>query len=136
MMRRIAGLLVAGCVLAMPALADDVDCSNATTQYDMNACAVADWKAADAELNASYKDLVALLTQWDDGEALTNREGGVEKLRKAQRAWVAYRDAACEVAGWPMHGGSAEPLLIYGCMRQLTEQRTADLNDLLEYGDM
>ena len=26
-----------------------------------------------------------------------------------------------------MKGGSAEPLLVYGCMRQLTEDRTAQL---------
>ena len=59
--------------------------------------------------------------------------GGAEKLREAQRAWIPFRDAACAVEGWPMRGGSAEPLLVYGCLTKLTEQRISDLEGLLEY---
>jgi uncharacterized protein YecT (DUF1311 family) len=31
-----------------------------------------------------------------------------------------------------MHGGSAEPMVIYGCRARLTKQRTADLEAMSE----
>ena len=118
---------------ALPALADD--CSEAVTQSDMNNCAVAGWEAEDARLNAVYPKAMALLKSWDEGLPEAER-GGAARLREAQRAWITYRDAACEVAGWPMRGGSAEPLLVYGCMTELTRERVEDLESLLEYGEM
>ena len=36
-------------------------------------------------------------------------------------------------AGFPMRGGSAEPLLVYGCLRQMTENRTEELWELVNY---
>jgi uncharacterized protein YecT (DUF1311 family) len=32
-----------------------------------------------------------------------------------------------------MRGGSAEPLLIYGCLRQMTLDRTRQLQELVAY---
>lgn len=116
-----------------PALA--ADCETAVTQSDMNECAVAAWEEEDARLNAVYPQVMAMLKAWDADLPEAER-GGAEKLRQAQRAWISYRDASCEVAGWPMRGGSAEPLLVYGCMTELTRARTGDLTTLLEYSDM
>lgn len=36
-----------------------VDCKNAVTQLDMNQCANSDYKKADAELNRTYKEVLA-----------------------------------------------------------------------------
>ena len=127
-------LLVLAC-LTLPAAAQEVDCDNAVTQQDMNQCAYADWEAADADLNAAYLRAMALLKQWD-ADLPKGEQGGAAALKEAQRAWIIFRDKACEVEGYAMKGGSAEPLLVYGCMRQLTEDRTGQLNGLVDaYGN-
>lgn len=117
--------------LPFATLAQDVDCDTAETQQDMNFCAEQDWQVADADLNDAYGAALALMQEID---TVTEPMGDTEeeRLRTAQRAWVDYRDAACDVAGYAMRGGSAEPLLIYGCMAALTEERTAGLRSLVE----
>jgi uncharacterized protein YecT (DUF1311 family) len=124
-------LMVALCLLPMAAHAQDVDCANAMTQQEMNFCAEQDWLAADALLNDAYATALAAMQEAD---ASFPPEGDTEeeRLRTAQRAWVAYRDAACDSAGYAMRGGSAEPLLIYGCMGMLTQQRTEALQSLVQ----
>ena len=56
---------------------------HAQTQAAMNAQARSEFVQAAAELNRTYE---ALLTKLPDAE-------GKEKLKKAQRAWLAFRDA-------------------------------------------
>lgn len=133
-MRRTVCLALA-CLLAAPAAAQTTDCANAMAQQELNQCAYADWEAADADLNAAYKRAIALLKQWDAGLAADDR-GGADALRAAQRAWITFRDAACAAEGYAMRGGSAEPLLVYGCMRQLTLERTGHLTSMVDaYGE-
>ena len=119
------------CTFTTAATAQEIDCANAMTQMDMNQCAYDDWTAADEELNLAYGEVMGLLTQWD-ADLPTDEQGGADALREAQRAWITFRDKACEAEGYAMKGGSAEPLLVYGCMRQLTEERTAHLTGMLE----
>lgn len=131
MSRRPIRLALAFGLFACPAAAQDVDCATAMAQADLNACAYQDWEEADARLNAVYKEVVAAYTQMDEG--LPKELGsGVQTLREAQRAWVTFRDKACEAEGFAMRGGSAEPLLIYGCMRVLTEERIGHLQGMLD----
>jgi uncharacterized protein YecT (DUF1311 family) len=59
----------------------------AVAQSELNHCAAEDSSAADAELNHVYQDLLNK-TKGD-----TN---ATRKLRDAQRAWVAFRDAQLE----------------------------------------
>lgn len=118
-------------LVAQPGFAQDVDCENAQTQMDMNLCAEQEWQAADAELNAVYKDARAAM-QAIDADLPEAEQGAEENLRNAQRAWVTFRDAACAAEGYAMHGGSAEPLLIYGCRAALTTERVQGLQSLIE----
>lgn len=121
--------------LALPAAAQGVDCANPVTQMEMNQCAYDDWETADADLNTAYQRAMALMTQWDS-DLPAAEKGGAEALKDAQRAWITFRDKACEAEGYAMKGGSAEPLLVYGCMRQLTEDRTGQLDGLVDaYGN-
>jgi uncharacterized protein YecT (DUF1311 family) len=123
------------CLLGSAASAQDLDCTNPVTQLDMNQCAYADWEAADADLNSAYQAAMALLKDWDTNLPEDER-GGTEALKEAQRAWITFRDMACEAEGYAMKGGSAEPLLVYGCMRLLTEERTTHLTSMVEaYAD-
>ena len=123
-------ILVLAC-LTLPAAAQEVDCANAMAQADLNACAYQEWDAADADLNAVYRQAMALLQDWD-ANLPADEQGGAKALKEAQRAWITFRDKACEAEGYAMKGGSAEPLLVYGCMRVLTEERTAHLTGMVE----
>ncbi len=118
-------------LLALPATAQDVDCSTAMAQADLNQCAYQDWEEADAGLNDVYKEVVSAYTLMD-ADLPEELGSGVETLRNAQRAWITFRDLACEAEGFAMRGGSAEPLLVYGCMRALTEERTQHLQGMLD----
>jgi uncharacterized protein YecT (DUF1311 family) len=133
-----AGVIVAGILAFAPlALAQEerqVDCENAMTQSDMNICANQDYEAADKELNAVYRTTMTAMQATDRqlGEIDQNDVGAVEALKKAQRAWIGYRDGQCELAGFEARGGSMEPMLVSGCLADLTRKRTAELKSLTE----
>jgi uncharacterized protein YecT (DUF1311 family) len=118
------------CLTGQSATAQDIDCSKAMVQADLNQCAHDDWAKADARLNDAYQNAMALLEDWDAGLP-TNERGGADALREAQRAWIVFRDKGCEAEGYAMKGGSAEPLVIYGCMRTVTLQRAVQLENLV-----
>ena len=119
-------LALALCLLAAPLAAQDVDCANATAQVELTYCAEQDWMTADADLNAAYKAAMALMKQID-ADLPQDEQGAAANLQAAQRAWISFRDAACAAEGYLMHGGSAEPMVIYGCRAGLTKVRAADL---------
>lgn len=121
--------LIAACLVAGPAFAQDTDCSQAMSQMELNSCAYQDWEEADARLNAIYKEVVAAYSSLD-ADLPDDMGSAVATLREAQRHWVAFRDKACEAEGFAMRGGSAEPLLVYGCMRVLTEERIGHLEGM------
>ena len=121
-------LAVIGLCLAGPALAD-TDCDNAQDQATMTHCAAQEAKTADAELNKDYKEIVARLA--DD-------TAGLQKLKAAQRAWVAFRDAECAFQESGVDGGSVAPMINQNCITSLTEDRIAQLQTYLqcEEGDL
>ena len=123
-MKMLASAVVVGISTGMAAAQD---CSNPNIdQHTMNQCAYQGWQAADAELNAVWKRAMAAAKRMDDyvpaGELPTS-----QVLLNAQRAWIPFRDQACEAESYLMRGGSAQPLLKYGCMERLTRARTEDL---------
>ena len=109
--------------------AQEVDCATAETQQDMNACAELDWQAADSALNASYARAMIMM-QGIDADLPADQRGAADTLRRAQRSWVMFRDAACAAEAYTMYGGSAQPLLTYGCMARLTAARADDLDQM------
>ena len=127
---RLACLLVIHA--AAPTLAEEIDCATAMAQQEMNICAEMDWQEADIALNAAYKTAIAVMEDMDSFLP-PDLQGAEDALRTAQRAWIEYRDGNCTAVGFPMRGGSAEPLLVYGCLRQMTEHRTEELWGLVNY---
>lgn len=110
-----------------------VDCANAQTQADMNQCAYEDFEKADGELNAVYKQAMKAAAA-NDKEAAEMGEhyvGAVAGLKKAQRAWIDYRDGNCEGMSREALGGSMQPMLISGCQARMTEARTKELRELI-----
>ena len=124
-------LAVVLCLAACPVAAQEVDCATAGAQVELTFCAEQDWIAADGELNAAYKAAMAVMKRLDADLAAGDR--AAEKfLRQAQRDWVSYRDNACAAEAYWVYGGSAEPMVIYGCRARLTEERTMGLYYLTE----
>ena len=131
--------LVASPVLVLLASAafaeDEMKCNPEGTQAEMNICAWDDFQKADDELNAVYKKAMAFAREQDQSYAdQPNLKGAVAALKKAQRAWIDYRDGHCEGVGFSARGGSMEPMLVAGCQEELTKKRTADLKALMEDG--
>ncbi len=108
---------------------ENIDCGYPVNQMEMTYCAEQGWQKADAELNAAYKKAMAAMKE-TDSYLPKEMQGAAEALRGAQRAWIPYRDKACEAYGFQARGGSMEPMLIYGCLATLTAQRTEELKEL------
>jgi uncharacterized protein YecT (DUF1311 family) len=129
---------IALALLLLPgaALAQDVTCDPNGPQIALNMCAQQDWDKADAELNRVYKLAVAAMKEMDSYYDDKADKIGESTLREAQRAWVTFRDLACEAESFPFHGGSAEPMVYSSCMANLTRARTADLQTIVDIGGL
>lgn len=127
-------LVVASAGLSLAQEDPPVDCANAMAQADMNHCAYLDFEKADKELNAVYKEALQSEAEADKEAAEINPAyvGAVKALKKAQRAWIDYRDGHCEGVGYEAVGGSMQPMLIDGCKARLTETRTKELRELVQ----
>jgi len=76
---------------------------------------------ADAALNANYK---ALSSQLDGANQ--------QRLRDAQRAWIAFRDKECSFRAQGSDGGTASALASSGCIAELSRQRADALKRQLD----
>jgi uncharacterized protein YecT (DUF1311 family) len=123
-MMLLALLLIAG--------AQEPQCKDPTTQSDMTRCEILRFEVADRAMNKQWKATLALMREYDRTPEGDGRPGYADQLLKAQRAWLAYRDAHCDSDGYRMRGGSAEPMLVAGCRAELTEARTRQLAALAE----
>jgi uncharacterized protein YecT (DUF1311 family) len=114
---------------------DDINCNNAMAQQEMNYCAAKDFEAADAELNAVWKEAREAAKAMDAEQTEEVMKGADAALLAGQRGWIAYRDGQCELAGWEAHGGSMEPMLVSGCMAEMTRARTKELKTFIAGGE-
>jgi uncharacterized protein YecT (DUF1311 family) len=115
---------------APTAAEDNIDCSNAIAQAEMNICAEQDFEAADAELNAVWKDARKAAKEMD-ADLSDELKGADKALLAAQRAWIGYRDAQCELEGFQARGGTMEPQLVATCKAYTTRARTKELKEFI-----
>ncbi len=113
-------------LVPVPALAN---CNNPQSQSEMNICAHEAYKAADRELNEVYVRAMAEMKEIDR-YLEADLKGASQTLRSAQRAWIVFRDKACEAYGYQARGGSMESMLVGGCLERLTKERTTHLREL------
>lgn len=92
-------------------------CEKAGTTANTTRCMSNEYEKADAELNRIYK--LAF-------KGLDEKE--TENLKKAQRAWVIYRDAQCDAEYAKWGGGSGGPAAHLECLGRLTRLRTRELH--------
>jgi len=122
-----------GALAALPANAQEIDCTNPQDQSSMTHCAFEAWKEADRKLNASWKVIIARAIEADESMKSwggDDRPGHEETLRVAQRAWITFRDAQCEFEGFEARGGTMEPMLVGFCLKDLTKERTRQLDEV------
>jgi uncharacterized protein YecT (DUF1311 family) len=97
------------------------ECGSQVTQSGMNICFAELWRDTEAKLNVAYVTLIA-------------RVEGTSKarlLRKAEHAWIVYRDKHCAFVASAVEGGSAQPMIKAQCLAELTEQRLKALDEQL-----
>jgi uncharacterized protein YecT (DUF1311 family) len=117
--------LLVGQQQGQPKTFEDCD-KTAQTQADLPACGSTDYKSADDELNRTYQQLLKKAA----GDPIA-----VQKIRAAQRAWVAFRDAQI-AALYPAQDkqkeyGTVFPMCANLALADLTRQRTKMLKQML-----
>jgi len=96
-------------------------CDDKKTTIDINVCLAAELKKADAELHLVFQVKIKKLAAAD-----------AARLRKAQRAWIAYRDAHCDAEAGLYAGGTIAPSIQLGCRVNLTQLRTKEIETAYE----
>jgi len=91
-------------------------CAHAQSQAEMTMCWGKEHKAADARLNEAYRRFMAKLN--DEEKA---------QLKKAQLAWITYRDANCDFVADQYKGGTMRPMIAAICLAETTNNRTTEL---------
>ena len=105
-------------------------CPNANTTLEINQCFASLERTADVNLNAVYqkigKEITRKISQEQD-QLKGYQERALAKLKAAETAWIHYRDAQCDAAEQQYEGGTVSESVRLGCMLDLTEQRTKEL---------
>lgn len=114
--------MIALALALLVAAAPDCDGDKALTQSELNDCALAVFNQADARLNAQWKRTFQAFQRRSPEDA--------DRLRAAQRAWIAFRDAECDAEyPWDL-GVSMDKMLNIHCRIDLTEDRASKLAEL------
>ena len=133
-MRLLLTLAALGALAAAPALAVDdakiearyspgfnkcLESPDGQSTAGMVQCAGAELEVQDKALNAAYRDL---------SSGMNARQKA--NLVKAQRAWIAFRDADC-AARYDPDWGTISTINANMCMLQRTVERTIELEEFL-----
>lgn len=99
------------------------------TQAGLNQCSAAAYAKADEALNRVYKEIQQRLRK----DSPTS-----ELFVKAQKSWIAFRDAECCFSSSGVSGGSIYPMIYGLCLENVTKERTKRLQEYLscEEGDL
>jgi uncharacterized protein YecT (DUF1311 family) len=84
----------------------------------MQNCMDNEWKKSDAELNRVYQESLKKL-----------KPEQAARLKKAQRAWLTYRDAQCDADGLNIPGRHRGSPALTQCRVTLTQERAKTLRD-------
>ena len=96
---------------------------HAQTQAEINTAARADFTKADVDLNKTYQAVLADLPAAEK-----------QKLKEAQRAWIASREAEAAGAAKEAGNGTIGPTIRYGRMTDMTRKRIAELKAMIDNG--
>lgn len=104
-----------------------IDCDNASSTLEINACAQQELDAANAQLQAYLT--AAYEHHSDDAQLLA-------AIKTAQQQWQAYADAHCQAIYTQWREGTIRGVMALSCRLALTRQRTHEVWDsFLTYMD-
>ena len=100
----------------------------------MTSCLNAEAKVWDAFLNVEYKATRAHAEAMDKDEAVYFPEFArrAEALLTAQRAWIVFRDAECDLAYAEWGSGSMRNIAWADCQMRMTAERAIELRRMRE----
>ena len=114
------------------------DTEGGESTVGMGACLAAEAAYWDVRLNAAY-DALRVRTRAIDGETLDYgvvAPSQAEALQAMQRAWIPFRDAACDYERSKWGGGTGQGPASAACLLHQTAMRTLALEaDLAERQD-
>jgi len=108
-----------------------IECNPDGTQIEMNQCAYDDFLKADKALNDTYQVLI---------KKSKGDKTYIKALRKAQRAWIVFRDAeldamfSCADEAINLCWGSMVGLLYPNAKAEITRERTKKLQYYIDNG--
>lgn len=127
--RRITGAIGLLTLFPLGAIAQEpaLDCENASSTNEINACVQREYEAADRVLNETYQKALASIPEMA-GDPPYDPKTWEQALRASQRAWIAFRDAECG-AHVPMFwsGGSGATSEVISCEIEKTQERVKEL---------
>ncbi len=107
-------------------------CTNIQVSDQVFDCAKETFTNHDAEMNNTYKALLAGIKKRYVSEPVVGAEV-IEKIKISQRAWIHFRDANCPVFTLDIVTGSqAYETSIYDCESEMTIKRTDELKAILK----
>jgi uncharacterized protein YecT (DUF1311 family) len=114
-----AAALAGAAVSALAGDQGDPDASCDGSTYEMVECFKAKTAQWDKRLNIAYPKALELAQPKQR-----------EQLRRAQRAWIAYRDANCLY--WDLGEGTIARIQAGDCMYRMTKERAEELEGAAE----
>nr|USU32940.1 DUF1311 domain-containing protein [Methylobacterium sp. OTU13CASTA1] len=123
----LGGMLAGLPTAALATQAEDlgIDCKKAISTPEVTLCINDAYEAADKLLNEAYRAAMASIDKRDTAPEV--RKDWRKAFVEAQRRWIAYRDAECELTGFEWYGGTGRSGAVLDCARALTEARTKTL---------
>ncbi|KAA8999933.1 DUF1311 domain-containing protein [Affinibrenneria salicis] len=106
------------------------NCSLATSDNEMSACATGNKNQAEQALNKEYAAAKQRIGQaYRNDQALGKQY--LDTLLNAQRGWLKYRDGQCELEAFlAEEGSSANRALINDCVARLDNDRISQLKGM------
>lgn len=98
-----------------------VPCEQLQTTPEIRDCVGKELRADDAELNKVYQQLIGKIEE----------EKRRVALRKAQHAWIGFRDATCEYEAVLNQGGTIYAEIVDACLASMTERRSRELKEMI-----
>lgn len=104
----------------------------ASSTASMNECRSQMLTKADGLLNEVYRDRVATLrarAEEEKNEPEYNRFAAetLDRMIKAERAWITFRDTECSFQSTLFLNGSGEGTVFLGCLAQMTFERVTKI---------
>lgn len=98
--------------------------------YEAQSCLSREISAADGTLNRVYQRALAAIAA-DPQTPADQKVVWRDNLTRAQRAWIAFRDADClfDLIGAEWHDGSGTTAAQQACVLDKTRQRAKELTD-------